>query len=76
MVPIIACSIIALAIIIERFWTLQRERVMPPHLVAQIWQWEQAAELTIARVRALRSSSPLGASWRPACSTGRVPTRS
>jgi biopolymer transport protein ExbB len=60
MIPIIASSIIALAVIVERFWTLKRERVMPPHLVAQIWQWEQATELSIARIRALRSSSPLG----------------
>lgn len=57
MVPIIACSIIALAVIVERTWTLKRDRVMPPHLVAQIWQWEQAAELTAARIRSLKSSA-------------------
>ncbi|TND06841.1 MAG: biopolymer transport protein ExbB [Gammaproteobacteria bacterium] len=39
MVPIILCSIIALAIIVERFWALQRSRICPRNLVNQIWQW-------------------------------------
>ncbi|MEQ1582004.1 MAG: MotA/TolQ/ExbB proton channel family protein, partial [Steroidobacteraceae bacterium] len=30
MVPLILCSIIAAAIILERLWTLQKSRVVPP----------------------------------------------
>ncbi|MGI9303959.1 MAG: MotA/TolQ/ExbB proton channel family protein [Gammaproteobacteria bacterium] len=60
MFPIIICSIIALAIIVERFWTLQRRRVIPDHLVAQIWQWTRNATLTKEQVKGLREGSPLG----------------
>ncbi len=41
MLPIIASSIVALAIIVERVWSLQMRRVLPKHLVAQVWRWEQ-----------------------------------
>ena len=33
MLPIVACSIIALTIVIERMWTLRRSRVLPTALV-------------------------------------------
>ena len=33
MVPIVACSILALAIILERFWTLRASRVAPPQTI-------------------------------------------
>ena len=29
MLPLLACSVVALAIVIERFWTLQKKRVVP-----------------------------------------------
>lgn len=60
MAPIIACSIMALAIVAERLWTLRRKRVMPDQLVAQIWQWRQSGQLTIERIRQVREGSPLG----------------
>lgn len=60
MVPIIACSVIALAIIAERLWTLQVRRVLPPHLVAQVWTWDRDAGLNQDRLRELRRGSPLG----------------
>ena len=60
MLPIIACSIIALAIIIERFWTLQKKKVMPKNLVAQTWQLSQSDQLDDERITLLRDGSPLG----------------
>jgi len=60
MVPILICSVIAMAIIAERFWTLQRKRVTPPNLVVQVWQWAKSGELDDDRVRRLRKSSSLG----------------
>jgi biopolymer transport protein ExbB len=60
MLPIIACSVVALAIVIERLWSLKRSRVIPPQLVAQIWQWAQQGQLTEERIRELRAGSPLG----------------
>ena len=60
MLPIIACSVIALAIIAERLWSLQMRRVIPKHLVAQVWRWEKINELNDENMRELQASSPLG----------------
>ena len=34
--PIILCSVIAVAIVLERLWTLQRRRIVPPDLTRRI----------------------------------------
>ncbi|MGV6859708.1 MAG: MotA/TolQ/ExbB proton channel family protein [bacterium] len=60
MLPIIIASIVALAIILERFWTLKRSKVIPDQLVAKVWQWVQQEQLTAARLHELRNGSPLG----------------
>lgn len=60
MAPIIACSIIAFAIIAERLWTLRVKRVIPRQLVAQIWDQAKEKKLDIERLQDLRSGSPLG----------------
>ncbi len=60
MVPILLCSVIAMAIIAERFWTLQRKRITPTNLVVQVWQWAKSGHIEEERIRALRKSSPLG----------------
>ena len=60
MLPIILCSVIALAIIVERLWSLQVRRVLPKQLVAQVWRWEKIHQLTDEHVKELQASSPLG----------------
>lgn len=60
MVPIIACSIVALGIILERMWALQKKRVIPKHLVAQVWHWEKNQQLDRERIQTIRAGSPLG----------------
>ena len=60
MVPILLCSVTAMAIVAERFWTLQRRRVTPANLVVQVWQWAKSGKLDDDRIRTLRKSSPLG----------------
>ena len=35
--PIILCSIAAVAIILERLWTLQSNRVIPRDLAQKVW---------------------------------------
>jgi biopolymer transport protein ExbB len=60
MLPILLCSVAAAAIIGERFWALQRKRIVPANLVAQIWQLQRAGQLDAAHIAALRESSPLG----------------
>ncbi len=58
--PLMLCSIISLAIIAERFWTLRKKRICPRNLVAQIWQWQKVGHLDAKRIDDLRRSSPLG----------------
>ncbi len=60
MLPIIACSIVALAIIFERLWALRSQRVIPNNLVAQIWQLHSKGQLTNAHVVTVKEGSPLG----------------
>jgi len=60
MVPIVACSILALAIILERFWTLRASRVAPPQTINELWRWIKKKELNGRKLKALQGSSPLG----------------
>lgn len=60
MLPIILCSIVALAIIGERLWSLQRKRIIPKHLVAQIWHLHSKGQLNGEQINIVRKSSPLG----------------
>ena len=60
MVPILLCSVVAMGIIAERFWTLQSRRVAPRNLALQVWKWARSGELDDERLRALRDGSPLG----------------
>lgn len=60
MVPIILCSVVAAAIIIERLWTLQPARVVPRDLARQVWDWISRDQLTPQNLQTLRSSSALG----------------
>lgn len=60
MLPIIACSVIALAIVVERFYTLRENRVLPANLVADVWRLASTKQLTEEKVREYQQSSPLG----------------
>ncbi len=60
MLPILLCSIVSLAIIAERFWSLQRSKICPNGLVGQIWRWSRNNELDAGRIASLRGNSPLG----------------
>ena len=60
MIPLILCSITAMGIIGERFWTLQRKKVLPPQLIPQIWQLAQNKQINDSTIRQLRANSPLG----------------
>lgn len=60
MLPIILCSIVALAIIAERLWTLRPSRITPAHLLGQVWRWIQDKQLNSDKLKELRADSPLG----------------
>jgi biopolymer transport protein ExbB len=58
--PIIACSIFALGIVVERLWTLQEKRVIPPDRVQKVRQLLEAGQVTDKVIAALERDSPLG----------------
>lgn len=60
MYPLQLCALVAVAIIAERFWTLQAKRIMPPGLVAKVWEWLKQGQLNKAKLEQLRKGSPLG----------------
>jgi biopolymer transport protein ExbB len=60
MIPLFICSVISIAIIAERFWSLQKKRIAPGELVTQIWQWLQYKQVDEHRIKALQANSPLG----------------
>lgn len=60
MVPIILCSVAALAIVSERFWALQDKKIAPRNLVGEIWKLHQDGKLNNQHIEQLHKSSPLG----------------
>jgi biopolymer transport protein ExbB len=58
--PIILCSVVAAAIILERLWTLQDRRVLPPELTRRVWQLIEGNQITEPMIHALEQNSPLG----------------
>jgi len=60
MLPILICSVIALAIIAERFWSLRRSKIAPKHLVAQIYHMRKKNQLDMNAIQNLKDNSALG----------------
>ncbi|NNJ83627.1 MAG: MotA/TolQ/ExbB proton channel family protein [Gammaproteobacteria bacterium] len=60
MIPILLCSVVTVAIVAERFWTLQRKRIVPDNLVVEVWQRAKKGRLSEEHLHVLRKNSPLG----------------
>jgi len=60
LLPIILCSIVALGIIVERFWSLKRNKILPPDLVPQVWKLSREEKLDAMAIRRIKIDSPLG----------------
>ena len=60
MVLIVLCSIVVLAICIERLITLNPKKIAPPHLLATVWKQLKAGEMDAARIKTLNKSSDHG----------------
>ena len=58
--PLIACSVIALAIIIDRFWALRYERVLPVSLVKTLHAWARMGKVPDISLDKIAVRSPLG----------------
>jgi biopolymer transport protein ExbB len=58
--PIIACSIAAVGILLERLWTLQRKRVLPQELIKKVSDLADKNQVSPKVIEALEKNSPLG----------------
>ncbi len=58
--PLLLCSVISLAIIAERFWSLQTKRILSTNLVIRVWEWNKKGVLNEQHIEKLRRDSPLG----------------
>jgi biopolymer transport protein ExbB len=58
--PLLICSIIALAIVAERFWSLQKRNVAPAELLKQVLDHEKENRISDDLLKLLVNSSPLG----------------
>lgn len=63
MLPIVLCSLLALAIVLERLWALRGEQVMPPTLINQMPVLAESARPQARELEELRAHSPLGYVW-------------
>lgn len=60
MIPIVVLSVAAVAIVLERFWTLRRKAVLPDGLGQEVRDWAAHRQLDPAHIEILRRNSPLG----------------
>lgn len=60
MAPILACSLVAATVIIERLWALRRARVLPSRLLAILDHWLESGVVNAPELDALPLNSPLG----------------
>ncbi len=60
MLPIVICSVISLAIIAERFWSLSSEKIIPKELLSSVWELHKVNQLDKSRQQTLAASSLLG----------------
>lgn len=58
--PIILCSVVAAAIILERLWTLQEKRVLPRDLPRRVLQLVEADQINDRVIGAIAANSSLG----------------
>lgn len=58
--PIILCSVVAAAIVLERLWTLQDRRVLPADLTQKVWKLVESNQINDKVIAALEQNSPLG----------------
>ena len=60
MLPILLCSLVAMGIVGERFWTLRRNRLAPAGLVGRVQAGLKKGQLDQSQIQQLASDSPLG----------------
>lgn len=60
MLPIILCSLAVVGISLERFWTLNPEKIAPKNLLGAVWNNIRAKQMDVESLKKLKQESPLG----------------
>ncbi len=60
MIPIILCSVLGLAIVVERFWALRPDKITPSGLLKKAVMLVQQGNISSQQLMELRQNSPLG----------------
>jgi biopolymer transport protein ExbB len=60
MLPILLCSMAMIGISVERFWTLDPNKIAPKHLLGEVWNKIKIKQLDANAVRELKQGSALG----------------
>ncbi len=61
MLPIILCSLAVVGVSLERFWTLNPEKIAPKNLLGEVWNNIKAKQLDVESLKQLKQGSGLGA---------------
>ena len=61
MVPLLICSVLSLAISLERAISLRKQTVIPKDLMSTVLLWMESDQLTTERMQEIKESSQLGA---------------
>ena len=69
--PLIIASVIALAIIGERFWVLRSEFIVPANLLPEVQKWLSQGGITKETLAKLEQHSPLGQVFASALSNAK-----
>ncbi len=54
MIPLLLLGVLALAIVVERFWSLRRKEILPPGLGEEVRAWAARGQLEPAHIESLR----------------------
>ncbi len=60
MVPIVVCSVLALAISAERLWVLQPGKIAPRNQLSEVWERVKNNKIDGDYLKQLKTTSPLG----------------
>ncbi|BCD99550.1 biopolymer transport protein ExbB [Marinagarivorans cellulosilyticus] len=60
MFPLALCSVAVIAISVERFWTLNPNKIAPRNQLGDVWTQIQNNNMSSEQLKELRKSSPLG----------------
>lgn len=60
MIPLVICSVVGSAIIVERMFSLRRSKIIPNNLLPKIWKWLEEDSIDEQKIEQVMKSSSLG----------------